>query len=142
MLELLDCPMVCADILDRQRKFFCRQVWNTVAAIPPGHVASYGQIAKLAGFANGARLVGWALRSAPVDIDLPWHRVVNAEGKISIPTADPAHAEQVRRLSAESVRISGGRIDISRYVWSPNLDELVWGPPSFEVAEKTENVGD
>jgi methylated-DNA-protein-cysteine methyltransferase-like protein len=142
MLELLDCPMVCADILDRQRKNFCRQVWNTVAAIPPGHVASYGQIAKLAGFANGARLVGWALRSAPADIDLPWHRVVNAQGKISIPTTDPAHAEQVRRLSAESVQIAGDRIDISRYVWSPNLDELVWGPPSFEVAEKTENVGD
>jgi methylated-DNA-protein-cysteine methyltransferase-like protein len=139
---LLDFFRVCSDILDKQRKNFCRQVWNTVAAIPPGRVASYGQIAKLAGFANGARLVGWALRSAPADVDLPWHRVVNAQGKISIPAADPAHAEQVRRLTAESVRIAGGRIDISRYSWSPNLDELVWGPPSFEVAEITETVGE
>ena len=128
--------------LAKKENFFYRHVWNTVASIPPGRVASYGQIAKLAGIANGARLVGWALRGAPADIDLPWHRVVNAQGRISIPATDPAHGEQVRRLTAESVQVAGGFIDMSRYSWSPDLDELVWGPPSFEVAERTEIVGE
>ena len=117
--------------MSKKQKIDYRHIWNTVAAIPPGRVASYGQIAKLSGLANGARGVGWALRSAPADIDLPWHRVVNAQGKISIPVSDPAYGEQVRRLTAESVRVVAGRIEMSRYAWSPDLDELVWGPLSF-----------
>lgn len=125
--------------MNKKRKNFHRSIWNTVAAIPPGRVASYGQIARLAGFANGARLVGWALRSAPPDIELPWHRVVNAKGRISISPTNPAHEEQQRRLRAESVAVAEGRVDMAVYAWSPNLDELVWGPPSFELTEVTEN---
>ncbi len=122
--------------MTKKQKIDYRRIWNTVAAIPKGRVASYGQIAKLSGVANGARLVGWVLRSAPAHIDLPWHRVVNAQGKISIPVSDPAHGEQVRRLTAESVRVVAGRIEMSRFAWSPDLDELLWGPPSFERQQK------
>jgi methylated-DNA-protein-cysteine methyltransferase-like protein len=124
--------------LDKNVKSIYLQVWKTVASIPPGSVATYGQIARLSGFANGARRIGLALRSAPADIDLPWHRVVNAQGKISIPASDPAHREQVRRLSAESVPVVGGRIDMSHYAWTPDLDELIWGPPSFDIEDSSE----
>ena len=103
-----------------------------VAAIPAGRVASYGQIAELAGYKNGARLVGRALRLAPDGIDLPWHRVLNARGRISIPVAHGSHTEQVQRLSCELVRIVGDRVDMSRYRWQPDLDELVWGPSAFD----------
>jgi methylated-DNA-protein-cysteine methyltransferase-like protein len=124
--------------LDKKGHTVCRHIWNTVASIPSGCVATYGQVAKLSGLANGARRVGWALRSAPAHIDLPWHRVVNAQGKISIPNSDPAHQEQVRRLAAESVKIIRGKIEMSRYAWTPDLDELIWGPASFNVDEAAE----
>jgi methylated-DNA-protein-cysteine methyltransferase-like protein len=121
--------------LAKKRKKSYWRIWNTVAAIPPGRVASYGQVAELSGFANGARMVAPAMRNAPANVDLPWHRVVNVHGKISIPASDPAHGEQVRRLTAESVPVIGDRVEMSRYGWTPDLDELIWGPPSFEAAE-------
>jgi methylated-DNA-protein-cysteine methyltransferase-like protein len=111
---------------------FYRRIWNAVAAIPPGRVASYGQIAELAGNSRGARTVGRALRLAPVGSDLPWHRVLSVQGRISIPAVHSAHKEQVRRLVGESVPVIGDRVDMSRYRWQPDLDELVWGPPVFD----------
>ena len=73
--------------MSENRKTFYRRVWNAVAAIPPGTVASYGQIAELAGYKRGARYVGRALGAAPDRNTLPWHRVVSAQGKISIPSS-------------------------------------------------------
>ncbi len=111
-----------------------RRIWNIVAAIPEGRVASYGQIAELAGIKRGARLVGWALRVAPAQIELPWHRVINAQGRISLPKHNPARDEQIRRLKAESVTIVDDRVDLQRHLWRPELDELLWGPAAWPRA--------
>jgi len=109
-----------------------RRIWNTIAAIPRGKVASYGQIGELAGYARGARLVARALRYAPDELQLPWHRVLNAQGKIAIPDNSPSHGEQARRLASEDIPFIGGRVDMSRHRWQPDLDELMWGPLAFE----------
>jgi len=103
-------------------------IWNVVARIPAGCVASYGQVAALAGYPRGARLVGRALSRAPDSLGLPWHRVVNAAGRISLPADSPGFAEQVRRLRAEGVVVRGGRVSIEKAGWVPSLDELVWAP--------------
>jgi len=112
-----------------------QRIWNTIAAIPSGRVASYGQIGELAGFARGARLVARALRYAPAEMNLPWHRVLNAQGKIAIPANSPSHREQARRLASEDVPFLSGRVDMSRFRWQPDLDELMWGPLAFDTNE-------
>ena len=117
-----------------------RKIWNTIAAIPTGRVASYGQIGELAGYARGARLVARALRYAPVELKLPWHRVLNAQGKIAIPANSPSHREQARRLTSENVPFIGGRVDMSRFRWQPDLDELMWGPLAFDTDKLTEGT--
>lgn len=105
-----------------------------VRDIPRGRVASYGQVAELAGIARGARQVGYALNRLPPDSDVPWHRVVNAAGRISLPDAGGAAAEQTARLRAEGVRVARRRIDLERYGWRPDLDELLWKPRGLDEA--------
>lgn len=113
-------------MMDRQKAM--QQIWKTVGDIPSGRVASYGQVADLAGLPRRARLVGYALRKAPAGLALPWHRVINAKGMISFPKGTDSHARQVERLAAEGVELIGGRIDLTRYRWTPSLDELLWKP--------------
>lgn len=86
--------------------YFLR-VWDVVRRIPAGRVASYGAVAKAAGFPGTARQVVWALRGAPPAADLPWHRVLGAGGRILLP--GPAGLEQRLRLEAEGVTFSGSR---------------------------------
>ena len=107
---------------------FSTRVWSIVSLIPAGHVATYGQIAELAGWARGARRVGGAMRRAPSDLHLPWHRVVAAGGRIALPPGSRSRREQEKRLAGEGVRIEDGRLDMNLYGWEPGLDELVWGP--------------
>lgn len=107
------------------------RIWNIVAAIPRGRVASYGQVAELAGIGRGARMVGWALGQAPDRAALPWHRVLNAQGKIAIPAGSRSRAEQIRRLTDEGIVVNDGKVDMRRYRWEPDLDELIWGPAAF-----------
>lgn len=97
-----------------------------VAAIPRGRVASYGQVAALAGLPRGARQVGRALAQCPPR--LPWHRVLAASGKISLPPGDPAREQQRRRLAREGVVAINDRVSLRRFGWQPDLDELIWGP--------------
>ncbi len=104
-------------------------VWRTVRAIPHGRVATYGQIADLAGLGRGARQVGRALREAPEDDPVPWHRVINAAGRISFPAGSPAYRRQRRLLEAEGVVFLNGRVDLARYRWDRPLDALLWGEP-------------
>ena len=108
-----------------------QRIWNIVAAIPPGKVASYGQVAELAGLGRGARRVGPALGRAPNRMQLPWYRVLNAQGRIAIPKSSSSHDEQIRLLTDEGIVVNDGRVDMSRYRWEPNLEELVWGPAAF-----------
>lgn len=92
------------------------RVWRVVASIPAGRVATYGQIAELAGLPRGARRVGRVLAALPADSRLPWHRVINAAGRISLPGA--VGARQRRLLREEGVRLRGGRVDLRRYGWT------------------------
>jgi methylated-DNA-protein-cysteine methyltransferase related protein len=90
-------------------------VYAMVRRVPAGKVASYGQIAFFLGWPHGARTVGWALRALTPGSDVPWHRVVNAEGKISLP--NPQHQRVL--LEAEGVAFDPkGRIDLKRFGWS------------------------
>jgi methylated-DNA-protein-cysteine methyltransferase-like protein len=106
-----------------------RKIWRQAAMIPEGQVASYGQIVKLAGLPRRtARMVGRALRSAPRELALPWHRVVNAQGKISIPKSSSGFERQKALLEAEGIVVQDDQLDMNKYCWEPSLDELVWGP--------------
>ena len=80
---------------------FHRKVMQVIKSIPRGQVSSYGRIAELAGKHGGARQVAWFLHSSSRKYRLPWHRVVNAQGKISLP--DPHHSQQKRLLKREGV---------------------------------------
>ena len=87
--------------------------------IPEGKVATYGQIAELAGIPRAARLAGNALKSLPPKSTIPWHRVVNSQGKISLPESNPSHQKQRQRLKAEGVFMKNSRINLSEYRWIP-----------------------
>ena len=104
------------------------RIWATIRDIPPGSVASYGQIADIAGIPRGARQVGYALRQLPRGHDVPWYRVLQASGNIAFETGSDAFNEQKRRLQKEDVPILNGRVDMARYRWQPDLDELLWKP--------------
>lgn len=90
-----------------------------VGQIPRGRVATYGQIAELAGLSGQARLVGYALHNIPPNSGLPWHRVVNAKGRISLPADHPGRNLQRKRLEREGVVFIGPRLDLKRYRWKP-----------------------
>ena len=92
----------------------------TIASIPRGCVASYGQVAAMAGLAGRARLVARVLRIT--EADLPWHRVLRSDGSIGIPVASPGHAEQKRRLQDEGVVVTGSRVNLRAAGWDPIAD--------------------
>jgi methylated-DNA-protein-cysteine methyltransferase-like protein len=85
-------------------------IWQVVCAIPRGRASTYGAVARAAGLPGRARLTGFALRAAPKALNLPWHRVVGAGGRIVFPSGSREHREQARRLRAEGVPVTGGRI--------------------------------
>jgi methylated-DNA-protein-cysteine methyltransferase-like protein len=93
-------------------------IWRWVRKIPRGRVATYGQIAALAGLEGHARQVGYALHNLPSPSNVPWHRVVNAKGEISPRSAGDSHELQEHLLRAEGVELDlRGRIDLTRYGW-------------------------
>lgn len=100
-----------------------RRIWETVNRIPAGRVATYGQIARLAGIEGQPRLVGYALHRLAADSRVPWHRVVNARGAISVRSGGgplPDVPLQRRLLEREGVDFdSRGVIDLVRYAWRP-----------------------
>ena len=92
-------------------------VYAIVRQIPNGLVASYGQIARIAGGGISARMVGYALAALPQGNDVPWQRVINSQGKISLPSF--GHAMQEKLLQEEGVEIGpDGRIDFERFGWN------------------------
>jgi methylated-DNA-protein-cysteine methyltransferase-like protein len=96
---------------------FYRSVWEVVRRIPRGRVASYGAVARAAGFPGLARQVVWALRGAPHSAGLPWHRVVGAGGRILLPAE--AGLDQQLRLQAEGVRFAGSRVRMDQHNFFP-----------------------
>jgi methylated-DNA-protein-cysteine methyltransferase-like protein len=104
------------------------RIWQTICDIPPGKVASYGQIAEIAGIPRGARQVGHALRQLPAGHEVPWFRVVASSGSIAFEKGSKPYREQRRRLMMDGISVTGGRVDMRRYRWQPDLDELLWKP--------------
>lgn len=104
------------------------RIWTEVAAIPRGRVASYGGIARRAGLPRRARLVGHALKVAPASLKLPWHRVLNAQGRISLPAGTKAHRLQRQLLEEEGVSFRNGRVERAAMNEAPDLDALLWRP--------------
>jgi len=88
-------------------------VWQIVHAIPSGRVATYGQVARIAGMPQQSRLVGKILSRLPSGTKLPWHRVINSQGKIS----NPSPERQAELLASEGVILINGRISLSTYQW-------------------------
>lgn len=101
------------------------QIYQVVALIPPGQVATYGQVADLAGLPRRARLVGTALRHCPAERQLPWHRVVRASGQLAFSPGSAQAIEQRTRLQQEGVIFSHWRVALSRYQWQPSLAEML-----------------
>jgi len=94
-------------------------IYGVVRRIPRGRVATYGQVATLAGLGGHARLVGYALNVLPDGTRLPWHRVINARGMVS-PRSWPDDTDQRTRLEAEGVTFdTHDRVDLNRYRWQP-----------------------
>ncbi len=95
-----------------------QRIYAVVRKIPRGRVASYGQVARLAGLARQARQVGYAMHALPQGTAVPWHRVVNAAGEISRRARGAGELEQRGLLEREGVEFSWrGRIDLGRFGW-------------------------
>ncbi|HSY48690.1 MAG TPA: MGMT family protein [Thermoanaerobaculia bacterium] len=100
------------------------RIYAVVKRIPRGRVATYGQVATLAGLDGHARQVGYALHALPEGIDVPWHRVINARGEISPRSAGDSHELQRMLLEAEGVEFSlDGRVALRRYRWRERKDK-------------------
>jgi len=108
-------------------------VYRVVRRIPVGSVSTYGRVAELAGMPRAARQVGWALSALGFDDDVPWHRVINAQGEIS-QRGDAREIEDLQRSLLESEGVDfdrRGRIDLSAFGWSPRMRSKVgqgWDP--------------
>jgi len=101
---------------------FFQRVWDLVRQIPPGQVATYGEIAEILQSPQAARTVGWALHALPEGTDVPWHRVINCQGRISTSSHPQGYGEQRCLLEMEGVEFDEqGRVNLQTYGWD--------GPP-------------
>ena len=94
-------------------------IWQVVHMIPNGKVATYRQVAALAGLPQAARFTGTSLKNLPTTSTIPWHRVINAQGKISLPRNSPSYKKQLQRLKEEGVIIRNGKVTLKDYQWMP-----------------------
>ena len=97
------------------------RIYAVVRRIPRGRVATYGQVALLAGLPRQPRLVGYAMHALPNGTDLPWHRVINAQGRVSARAGNDAGSLRQRvLLEAEGVQFdAAGRVSLVRHGWKP-----------------------
>ena len=100
-------------------------IYAVVRKIPRGKVATYGQIAALAGMPRHARQAGYALAATPADMKIPWHRVINAQGRISLRLRHwDSGGDDLQKilLEAEGVTFdAGGKVDLDKFRWKPRL---------------------
>lgn len=93
------------------------RIYELVKQIPPGQVATYGQIAKMVGRC-GPRQVGYAMSHTPAGMTIPWHRVINSQGRVSARKQGSEDPRQIALLKNEGVRFSKtGKIDFAEYAW-------------------------
>src|ERR1700683_5468722 len=95
----------------------CDPVYRLVKQIPRGRVTTYGDLAKALRLRGGARVVGYAMAATPRGRGIPWHRVIGAGGKVTMP--EPHASLPSPLLSTEGVPMQGARIDMKLYAWSP-----------------------
>lgn len=98
-------------------------MWKTVAEVPHGRVATYGQIARLAGYPHHSRFVSKAMAAAPKSLKLPWHRILNGQGKTSL--SGELEALQRERLAEEGIDFIAGKVDLKQNLWNPVLDGML-----------------
>lgn len=101
------------------------KILSVAMIIPEGRVATYGQVADLAGLPGRARLVSKALKRADEGSSIPWHRILRSDGKIAFAAGSEQAQEQRQRLLNEGVAISGYRITLKQYQWQPELHDLL-----------------
>lgn len=103
--------------MNRARTTFFDQVYKLVRQIPPGQVSSYGAIARMLGNPRAARTVGWALHSLPEGSDVPWHRVINGQGRIALDRYGGGDLQRAM-LESEGVEFNErGFVDWARFGW-------------------------
>jgi methylated-DNA-protein-cysteine methyltransferase-like protein len=110
-------------VSDSDGASYTEKVKKVIRAVPRGRVATYGQVASLAGSPFAARQVVWVLHSCSKTDRLPWHRIVNAGGRISL-KPNAGYEQQKKMLEDEGVRFDRrGRIDFERYLWEPFVSQ-------------------
>lgn len=108
---------------------FSKKVIAVIQKVPKGKVATYKQIAALAGKPHAVRAIAWILHSSSKAHNLPWQRILNAQGKISFPVSSRSYKKQKSLLQKEGIRFpDGGRIDLARYQWQkkPKVPAAAW----------------
>jgi methylated-DNA-protein-cysteine methyltransferase-like protein len=96
------------------------RIYSVIKRVPRGRVATYGQVASLAGLPGHARQVGYALSALPEGRRVPWHRVINAKGEVSLRSEPGCDSDQRRLLEAEGVLFDHrGRVSLARFQWRP-----------------------
>lgn len=107
---------------ERKRSENYLRIYEVIRRVPEGRVATYGQVASVAGLPGHARQVGYALHASRPEDGLPWHRIVNAKGEIS-PRSEPGYEGLQRAmLEAEGVELGAtGRIDLKRFRWRDDV---------------------
>jgi len=106
-------------------KVKAERIWNTVSKVPSGKVASYGQIADLAGLPGRARLVGKVLGYAPKSLKLPWYRILRSSGQLAFNAGSKEAETQKGLLQEEGVVVLKNRVKIKDFGWVPELGELL-----------------
>jgi methylated-DNA-protein-cysteine methyltransferase-like protein len=102
-----------------------QRIYAVVRRIPEGRVATYGQVASLAGLAGHARQVGYALHALPNETTVPWHRVVNARGGVSLRSMAGGELVQRGLLEREGIRFDpSGRVPLARVRWAPRVKTI------------------
>ena len=104
-----------------------KSVWKVVSEIPSGHVLTYGEVARLSGMPRAARRVSQALRRAPRGLNVPWHRVINSQGKISFPEDSSGWIRQKDMLEEEGVVFLKGKVNLDQFGYRGAVDRLLWG---------------
>jgi len=108
------------------KKSFDEAVWHAVASIKPGHVMSYGEVARAAGFPRHARMVSKAMGRSPGQ--LPWHRVVRSDRTLAFEVNTEAYSRQKRLLEQEGAVFRNGKVISAGSDEAEDLDKLIWGP--------------
>lgn len=114
--------------MDNKRSNFFDRVYEVVAQIPVGKVATYGQIAFIIGSPRSSRVVGYAMHSAPLNKNLPCHRVVNREGRMAPGNIFGGENIQRKLLKNEGVSfLNNGCINMEKHLWKYNIDHKGMG---------------